>query len=347
MALHATPKHHVSCGQPETAPGVACVQKRELLQAVLGGDADALCACVAEADPQLDIKLASYAFHQAFLSDVRHNKVGVRMHSGGLASAVFMGLTKVQHGDNDENDDDNENDRENENDRDKPKDDNAITIVCSTAMDYDDPRILDVLIDWEPDFRMAPRTKSGARAECSVQTTIDFFDECRALQCAARLRERKQELVDAERERALRKTAEARIVRVAKHWLPKLEAGRVRLQDPNADLTALRLTFLRDTIRCPQIEVHTLSGYAFTCGLCLLGLPELLAAVDGQEAQYQVEKDLHRLAMRALLDPVHAQANANVASTRIEFHPILDPLVKPFAGLRSKGVPPHVLVHLE
>ena len=322
-------------------------QCRPLLRAILDADADALCDLVCNADPQLDYETAVTVMHQAFMADVRRNKVGAYMHAGGLASAVFIGIHRAQYGDDGDGDLPPRH-------ADGSRDGNAITIMCSTAMQHDDPRILDVLIDWEPDFRMGAHSVTpegeldpNAPPQTSIETTVAFFDDYEAPKCAARLRERRPELVDAVRVRFLRKQAEQRLVRVAKRWLGPCRSGRANPPGEDPHVSAGRIGLLEDIIADPGIQVHVLDDYAFTCGFCLLGRPELCLLIAQGEDKEAAEVGLRAVAERALAERSHAAANVRQRNDlRVTHHPLLDPIIEPFAGLRPSGARPHVVIRL-
>lgn len=317
-------------------------QKRALLKAVLDADPAILCDLVANAEPQLPCETAIDIFLQAFNADVRRGKVGVRMCAGGLCSAVFMGISRQQHDDNVEGSNEQ-----------GLHDDNATTVVASAAVKRDDPRVLDLLIDWEPQFRMASYAAEDDGApdqsqspDASIESTAAFFDECNAPKCAARLRERRAELVDSARLVFLRQEAEKRLVRVAKRWLDPCRSGRANPPNENPRLSASRVEILEEVVANPQIEVYRMQDHVFTCGFFLLGRPELVAFFkedDPQDADAS-EEAMDKLAKRALAEKSHVDAGVRDASgVAIARHPVLDDLTAPFACLRAEGVPAYVL----
>ncbi|MBD39685.1 MAG: hypothetical protein CMB11_04780 [Euryarchaeota archaeon] len=321
-------------------------QTRALLKAVLDADPAALCDLVASAEPQLPCETAIDIFLQAFNADVRRGKVGARMCCGGLCSAVFMGISKQQHDEVvDVVDDSNEHELH---------DDNAITVVASAAVKHDDPRVLDLLIDWEPQFRMASYAAGDdgepdrdQSADASFDSTAAFFDECNAPKCAARLRERRAELVDSTRLVFLRHQAEKRLVRVAKRWLEPCRSGRVNSPNENPQMSAERVEILKDVIADPQIEVCRMKDHVFTCGFFLLGRSELIVFfdVDDVDDADASEEAMDKLAKRALAEKSHADAGVrNISGVALACHPVLDDLLAPFACLRAEGVPAYVLI---
>ncbi len=318
-------------------------QKRALLKAVLDADPAALCDLVASAEPQLSCETAIDIFLQAFNADVRRGKVGARMCCGGLCSAVFMGISKQQH-----------DDLVDDSDEDELHDDNAITVVASAAVKHDDPRVLDLLIDWEPQFRMANYAAGDdgepdrdQSVDASIESTATFFDEHNAPKCAARLRERRAELVDSARLIFLRRQAEKRLVRVAKRWLDPCRSGRVNSPNEDSRLSASRVDILEEVIANPKIELYRMQDHVFTCGFFLLGRPELIAFfkeddVDDADAS---EEAMDKLAKRALAEKSHVDAGVcNAPGVAIARHPVLDDLLAPFACLRAEGVPAYVLI---
>jgi hypothetical protein len=141
------------------------------VKAIVEEDATALLKAVEST--QLPVEVAMNVATQAWRKDVGRNKIGDKHCEGGLLSAVYIGVMLAQEAACVDT-----------------RGDNATTLLASLAVKEDDPRLVDVLLDWDPDFRMGP-----SDAKATVDTTAQFFLDLKAPTCAARLLERKTDLV--------------------------------------------------------------------------------------------------------------------------------------------------------
>jgi hypothetical protein len=227
--------------------GVLAISKRE---------ARALCDAVASA--QLPAPMAQSLLRQAWRSDVKNDMIGVRMSSGGLVSAVFLGTSRAQqsmgtfeHGDN------------------------AITLLADLAVTIDDPRVVDVLFDWEPTFRMATPDVKG-----TIESTAAYFFDSSAPKCAQRMMERKNELAMASRNAFVYNASSDRALRNAKRILEK---GMT-----SDEFALLCLQDVIDDEGKPQVvKIQTADddrAFIFSIGLALIGRSELVTVCSRGKA---------------------------------------------------------------
>jgi hypothetical protein len=283
---------------------------RACVGAIARNDARALFEALSTA--QLPVAMAQKVADQAWRVDTSTNRVGIRMADGGLLSAVFAGTSRAQ-----------------ERAGTIEQGDNATTLVTNLAIRHDDPRVVDVLIDCDPSFRMGPQ---GEKA--TVDSTATFFIGSGATKCAARLLERKDDLVLSKRNDFMRTHAKERIVRNAQRVM---ELRTVTDDD-------VAVAFLEGVISrggCPQAfdvssDHNTMIG---SLGLCLLGKPEIVAFCSSTSAAATCER-VRRAADRVLCgnDVVGGTADVRGGTP-------LAPLLRATSHLRAPGVPD--FVHLE
>eukprot|EP00966_Prymnesium_polylepis_P128467 2971225-Prymnesium_polylepis.6 len=144
---------------------------------------------------QLPFRAAVNVSQQAWRRDVGADCIGAAIGDGGMLHAVYLGVAAAQQraglGDHGA--------------------DNATTLLASLAIDLDDPRLVDVIVSWDKNFRVGEKDE-----DASVDSTVEFFCNTGAPKCAARFMELKNELVLAPRNQFLEDATRARIVRNAK-----------------------------------------------------------------------------------------------------------------------------------
>ena len=237
---------------------------RVCVKAIVEEDATALLKAVEST--QLPVEMAMNVAVQAWRKDVGRNKIGDKLCEGGLLSAVYVGVMHAQ-----------------ETACIDKRADNATTLLASPAVKEDDPRLVDVLIDWDPHFRMGPPD-----SKATVDTTAQFFLDLEAPTCAARLLERKADLVLAPRNRFLDDHGEERVLQNAKALLTK-----------RAALHPLTVSALEDLVdgkgKIPVLDFPDgeRSG-VFSMGLSLLGRPEILAMCSTKKVR-QVSKQIEKM----------------------------------------------------
>lgn len=237
---------------------------RLCVKAVMDDDAASLAKAVGST--QLPIEMAMSVAAQAWRKDIISGKVGDRMGDGGLLSAVYVGVMRAQEAGGVDT-----------------KADNATTLVASLASREDDPRLLRVLMEWDPHFRMGP-----ADSKATIDTTAQFFLEMGAPKCAAHLMDHKDELMMAPRNSFLDEHAKQRVVRNAKSLLAK--------GAPLHPVTVAALEqLLKDDGKIPVINIAN-GDRATVCsiGLALLGRAEILAVCSAANAR-NVEKQVQKL----------------------------------------------------
>jgi hypothetical protein len=232
---------------------------RVAVKAIVQKDANGVCDAIASTSMPLELALSVGI--QAWRADVAANKVGVRKHSGGLLSAVFFGTYKSQE-------------------RSGTLDygDNAVFLIASLAAKHDNPEILDVLLDWEPGFRLGPPEGT------TVETTANFFMDLEAPKCSNRILQRKNELVLAPRNGFLADHAEARALRnahrIKEKAMCKCDIGNSAIEDIIEDGGRVQVNGFEVGAR-----VHVVS-----LGLSLLGKPEVLAVCALAEKDVVMQK---------------------------------------------------------
>ena len=227
---------------------------------------DAVGAHTAVAEQQIALPQAIALLKQAFRADKLRDKVGEYMSKGGLLSAVYMGIVKAQE------------------DADIPKEaepgDNATTAMAVACAELDLPEFLNILVEWDPHFRMGP---AGTKA--TVETTADFFLQFGAPKCAAHILERRSVLANAMRDTFVEDNHVARLLRNAAAILAKpglhpiLEAGLLDIQDRGLPV------IVDFSDKSPSS--------CFTLGLSLIGKPEGFASATAETGK----KDVRRLEM--------------------------------------------------
>lgn len=237
---------------------------RLCVKAIVDGDAASLAKAVGST--QLPIEMAMSIAAQAWRKDISRDKVGDRMGDGGLLSAVYVGAMRAQEAAAVDT-----------------RADNATTLVASLASREDDPRLLDVLMEWDPHFRMGPPD-----SKATIDTTAQFFLEMGAPKCAARLMYRKNELVMAPRNSFLDEHAKQRVVRKAKLLLTK-----------GASLHPLTVAALEQLLEnegaIPVFNIATGDRVSvFSIGLSLLGRPEILTVCSADKVK-TMEKQIQKL----------------------------------------------------
>ena len=279
---------------------------RACVGAIARNDARALFEALSTA--QLPVAMAQKVVDQAWRVDVAREMIGVRMSDGGLLSAVFAGTSRAQ-----------------ERAGTIEQGDNAITIATDLAIRHDDARVIDVLVDWEPSFRMGPQ---GEKA--TVETTAHFFIESGAPKCAARLLERKDDLVLAKRNDFMRAHAKARIVRNARRVL--------ELRTATDEITTGFLEgVIEDEGRVEAFDVFSEHGaLVVSLGLCLVGKPEFMAHCAPAVVAATRER-VRRAADRALCGDEVVEGTGGTADA-CDGNP-LAPLLRATAHLRAPGVP--------
>lgn len=125
---------------------------------------------------ELTLKIAK----EAWLTDVKRNMIGYYAPRGGLLHAVYLGLVAAQ-----------------EVNETWKISDNATTMMCGLAVSLDEPRLVDVLLKWDPIFRMGGLAANTPRSHLvsNMDTTKQFFLDLKAPKCAARVEERKAALM--------------------------------------------------------------------------------------------------------------------------------------------------------
>ena len=282
---------------------------RVAIAAIAKGDARAVFEAVAST--QMPPKMACALGQQAWRSDVATGKIGKFLWQNGLLSAVYMGIAKAQEAAGT-----------------LSYGDNATTWIANLAVTLDDPRVVDVIVDWDPSFRMAP--SSG---KASVDTTAGFFIDCGAPKCAARIMERKNDLVMAPRNDFRRRHHEQHC---ALH-----NANRI-LERSVCDGDGLTIAALKDVIEDGgRVQVTTLDDMVMTIGLSLMGKSEIVALVVPGQDTSEIILHVRRLADKSEIgDGLGCVARAG---GRIGSNPIRG-LLKATKHLRPKGVSPFVLV---
>jgi hypothetical protein len=275
---------------------------RAAVQALVKKDANGVCDAIASTSMPLELALSVGI--QAWRADVNANKTGVRMHSEGMLSAVFFGTYKSQersgtleHGDN------------------------AVFLIASLAAKYDNPDILDVLISWEPGFRLGPLEGT------TVETTSNFFLDLEAPRCSNRILQRKNELVLAPRNGFLADHAEARALRNAQRIkekaMCKCEIGNSAIEDIIEDGGRVQVNGFEVGERVQLVSM----------GLSLLGKPEVIATCE------LTEKDV---VMRKVNDLAQIIARGDeVSSAPVAIGPkhVLRGLLDATKHLRSSKIP--------
>ena len=242
---------------------------RASIKSIVDEDANALAEAVAST--QLSQEMALTVAAQAWRNDVGNGKVGDFAHEGGLLSAVYIGTVHAQKATG----------------VDMGYADNATTLVASLACKEDDPRILDVLIEWDPSFRMGPPD-----SKATVDSTARFFLDYDAPKCAARMLERKEELIMAPRNGFLDSHAEERVVLIAKGLLEKGASNRV--------VAAALNQLVEDQGKISVFDIECGGGQmsVFSIGLSLLGRPEILAICAAGQVK-KVSKKIRKLARQS------------------------------------------------
>lgn len=281
---------------------------RACIAAIAKGDARALCEAVAST--QMPAKMACALGQQAWRADVANGQIGKYMCDGGLLGGVYTGIIKAQkkadtfaHGDN------------------------ATTWIANLAITLDDPRVVDVIVDWNPNFRMGPQVGSA-----TVDTTARFFIDAGAPRCAARLMDRKDELVLAPRNRFLREHAEGRALRNAKRLL---ERGV-------CDGDEFAVAAIEDAIEDGgRPQVVRFGDMVVTIGLSFVGKSEIVARVGAGQDVARVQARVRNLAEKA--GRGDALGCDVCMADAVAENPICG-LLKATKHLRPPGVPPFVVV---
>ncbi len=247
---------------------------RDCIKAILEGDADALADVVGTA--HFSMGMAIKVAIQAWRKDVLGNKVGYKKYEGGLLSAVYLGTMHAQmasgidisHGDN------------------------ATTLMAGVAVELDEPRIVDVMVEWDSHFRM------GNPGDMTVNSTVEFFQDLQAYKCAARVMERREELEMASTNDKLRKRGEKKVLRIAKMLYAKSIAC----------LNPLIAAALKDLVKGKgKIKFVRISNGGggrddvFTIGLGLLGLPEIMAVCSSEEEVTAMKKRVEKMSDQLLV----------------------------------------------
>ena len=310
-------------------PRTTTERKHALVAAVLADDAQALCTLVS-AEPPLEQDIAFATLRQAFLADVLRDRVGAYMVGGGLMSAVYVGLMQAQES------------------MDLPtscRADNATTVLCATAARHDDARMVEVLLHWDPNFRMGSETEKA-----TIESTAEFFAHMSAPRCAAHVLAHACDMVSAPRDEFLREHAHARIVRQARNYQTKLglDAPKAQDEDNECFVSVLQRGMLHDLVDAggELLVVEAVPGLVFTLGFALIGRPELVAVARKLNRRTTALK-LKRLAARALVEKSHAEANVLASKrTLIASKGTLSELLKPFAPLLAPGTPAWIVVEV-
>lgn len=233
---------------------------KEAIKAILESDANKLRDAVASAsipiEPALSIAI------QAWRADLKANKVGVRMHSGGLLSAVFTGTMRSQelantidHGDN------------------------SVFLLATLAAEKDDPKILDVLISWEPGFRLGPLALPA-----TPETTANFFMDMQAPKCANRILERKSDMFNARRNGLFEEHSDERALRNAR-----------RIKEKGLCASKIGRDAIDDIIDGEgRVQVAVIEGddvfHIISYGLSLIGKPEIVTICQKDDIDITVQK---------------------------------------------------------
>jgi hypothetical protein len=246
-------------------PADIAATKRAAVAAIVNGDARGLCDVVSRGvlAPTLALSLAK----QAYNHDKRRGIVGERCSRGGMLSACFFGVSRAQYGEGGEGGEGSEGAAPA---RRASVHDNAITLLCTLTAQLDDPVLLDVLMEWEPSFRMAGPSEKG-----DIDSTAAFFLDYDAPKCAARLLKRKSELILAPKHAFMREHAEKKILNAAKRILQKGWATH--------ETAVLALQDIVEEEGTVQILASGDLGIVCSIGLSLLGKPELFAMCDADD----------------------------------------------------------------
>ena len=301
-------------------------QQRAIAQAAIDGDAVAVHALVAHAEPPLTQPLAAAAFRHAFFADLKRGRVGAACSAGGIACAVFVGLSEAQHGEGAARLDPSDE---------RVHGDNAVTVACQVSIENDDVRVLDALVGWDPHFRCLPlhRTHSGS----SIEATAKFFADSGAPKCAARLRQRKWGLMRASKQLVAQGRARRALRDAAERALAMLASERTHVPDTDASMATARKDVLRDIVALPMIRVGSIQDAAFTMGFCVLGRPELVAQLAPHEVPVEVVLRLKAVADGALACERHEDADVALEhGRRVVSHAFLDGFTAPFVRLRKR-----------
>lgn len=253
---------------------------RACVKAIFEEDATALLKAVEST--QLPVEMAMNVAAQAWRKDVGRNKIGDKLCEGGLLSAVYVGVMHAQEAACIDT-----------------RADNANTLLVSLAVKEDDPRLVDLLIDWDPHFRMGP-----SDSKATVDTTAQFFLDLDAPKCAARLLERKTELLLAPRNRFLDDHGEERVLQNAKDLLAK-----------RAPLHPLTVSALEDLIenkgKIPVLNFPDGErSSVFSMGLSLLGRPEILAVCSTGKVE-KVSKRIRKMVGQSIRGGAGSLPDAN------------------------------------
>lgn len=243
-------------------------QVADCIAAIVDSDAEALYAAV-EASP-LEFGTAKRILRQAWRRDKSNDKAGDRMGDGGLVSAVYAATLGYQ--------------KQFMSPAEICKHDNATTLIAVVAAEDDDTGLLDVIIDWDPNFRMTLPGDVG-----SIDSTARFFLDLGASRCAARMLERKDEMAMALRDSFVANGARERVKRTARALL-----------DSDREMHEILVGLLQDIEEAQEpITFEHKPGNVFTLGLSLMGKPEILGVSRVAQAR-MLRKKVHRLCTRVL-----------------------------------------------
>lgn len=220
---------------------------------------------------------------QALCRDKLLGTVGYRARFDGLLGAVFAGVGAAQrmvqeHG---------------------PQPDNAVSLLCGLATLTDDVAVVDSLFAFDPNFRVGPVDKAA-----DINDVVSFFANNDAPRCAARVAERRSELVMAMRDDHVRSLAVKRMLRRAAS----------KLKGETDELSRIFLKDLLDEERLLLVDV--VPGLVFTFGITLAtGESELAIQVapEVDASTHHAKAKLLTLAERRLAGiKVETKADATI-----------------------------------
>ena len=259
---------------------------------------------------------AVFAMHHAYIRDLNTGRSAAHQMDSGLMFAVFRGLHLAQsemHG---------------MSEKEIASSNNAVTTLASAAAKYDDPRLIEMLIRWEPGFTMAALHEEGPVS--NAQTTADFFLDMSAPRCAAWTRANHPDGCLAHQEEATLKRQEARLRKEANVWMRRLRLKNANTANDTAAV-GLRRVMLHTTRLTGEVHVLEHTRSVFTIGMCLLGLPELMHVARPEDDVDELCASMRSAAMNALLGkPPERDTSVSFGNSTT-----LVQVVAPFSSLRK------------
>ena len=303
----------LSCRNAEPDPNAL----RPIEQAIETGCAKSVRRAVKTAK-RLGGEDALRAMHKAYIHDLNAGRNTALELDSGLLRAVFRGLHLAQsevYGMSETAIDDNNN---------------AVTTLASAAAKYDDPRLVELLLRWEPGFTMAQRNETTGDFANGAETTASFFMDMDAPRCAAWTRANHPDGHSTHEEDALLERHDARLRKRATAWIRKLKLKHADCETDTVEV-AVRRSLLHSIKATGTFLVSDDGRCVFTAGMCLLGLPELMHFAKPQDDIEKLSESMRGVAMDLLIGkPPELDTSTTLgdATTLVQ-------VVAPFAPLRK------------